>query len=269
MGSGQPDTTLSSPDATALAADSPGKIGPFADPAPASGGGPAPAQAAAPIALPQQNAQPQAASGPQPADAAGVAIPGEVLPAAATDPTGADGHTAQAGTDSTPAAIAASFTAAGHMPPVASSIATDSTAPVLGRLTTETTQPLALRIARAAQDGDKVLTVELHPADLGRVDVRLSFHADGMGVQMTIHRADTFDAFTRNRPGLEQQLAQAGINLGSGGLDLRAGQQQSGQQEAAPRSSQVRAPAIASAITPVSVMRPMQWAGNGLVNIIA
>ena len=133
----------------------------------------------------------------------------------------------------------------------------------------ETLAPLALRISRAVQDGDKVVTLELHPADLGRVEVRLSFHADGVGVQMTVDRAETFDSFSRNRTGMEQQLAQAGIDLGSGGLDLRLGQQSGGQPDPGRQSTSFRVPAAAIATMPIGVPPPLLWAGNGLLNIVA
>ena len=89
----------------------------------------------------------------------------------------------------------------------------------------EITATVAARIGRAVQDGTHVLTMQLHPAELGRVEVRLSFHDSGVGVQMTLDRAETFDTFSRNRSAMEQHLADSGINLGTGGLDLRFGQQ--------------------------------------------
>ena len=105
----------------------------------------------------------------------------------------------------------------------------------------EVTATVAARIGRAVQDGTHVLTMQLHPAELGRVEVRLSFHDSGVGVQMTLDRAETFDAFSRNRSAMEQHLANSGINLGTGGLDLRFGQQPD-------RSPQPFAPAVRIAL---------------------
>lgn len=142
------------------------------------------------------------------------------------------------------------------------------TGTMLPRVAGEAGEPVAIRIARAARDGDKSLTMELHPADLGRVEVRLSFHADGVGVQMTLDKPETFEAFSRNRAGLEQQLAQAGINLGDGGLDLRLGQQ-GGQPESERRPANLRTQAGSYAIAPPALPAAIAWAGQGLVDIVA
>jgi flagellar hook-length control protein FliK len=86
-------------------------------------------------------------------------------------------------------------------------------------------ETVTTRVVRAVQDGSHVVTMELHPAELGRVEVRLSFHEGAVGVQMTLDRPETYDAFMRDRGVMEQHLADAGINLASGGLDMRFGQQ--------------------------------------------
>jgi flagellar hook-length control protein FliK len=142
------------------------------------------------------------------------------------------------------------------------------TGAMLPRVAGEAGEPVAIRIARAARDGDKSLTLELHPADLGRVEVRLSFHADGVGVQMTLDKPETFEAFSRNRARLEQQLAQAGIDLGGGGLDLRLGQQD-GQPESERRPANLRTQAGSGAISVAALPQAIRWAAQGLVDIVA
>ncbi|HEX2942464.1 MAG TPA: flagellar hook-length control protein FliK [Rhodopila sp.] len=141
-------------------------------------------------------------------------------------------------------------------------------APLPQAATEQTQAVLAARLARAVRDGQTTLTVELHPIELGRVEVHLSFHPDGVGVQMTVDRRDTFDSFTRDRANLEQQLSQAGIDLGSGGLNLRFGQQSG---ESASRGSAVPIRSVPAAAQPLSPrsQATRTVAGLGVVDITA
>jgi hypothetical protein len=126
-------------------------------------------------------------------------------------------------------------------------------------------EQVAMHVSQALSNGEKTVTVELHPAELGRVEIRLSFHSDGMSLQMTVDRPETFDAFSRDRAGLEQQLTQAGVDFAGGGLDLRLGQQ-SGQPEGYfnARNSRVMTPAPLLGTIPA-----MRWVGNSLIDILA
>jgi flagellar hook-length control protein FliK len=126
-------------------------------------------------------------------------------------------------------------------------------------------EQVAIHIARAQSNGAKTITIDLHPAELGRVEVRLAFQSDGLSVRMTVERQETFEAFSRDRGGLEQQLAQAGVDLGGGGLDLRLGQQsdQSGYEPGGGGSRSF------SAVPAESVVPAAVWAGSGLIDILA
>jgi hypothetical protein len=122
-------------------------------------------------------------------------------------------------------------------------------------------------MAYAAQDGVQNVSIDLHPAELGHVGIELSFHAGGVSVQMTLSRQDTYEAFSRDRAALEQQLAQTGIHLGSGGLDLRFDQKRDQPPASAENASAARIqPAQAGAATQPSA-RPRL--ASGLLNIIA
>jgi flagellar hook-length control protein FliK len=109
------------------------------------------------------------------------------------------------------------------------------------------------------------MTVELHPAELGRVEIRFSFHPEGLTVRMTLDRPETFAAFSRDRAGLEQQLAQAGVDLAGGGLDLRLGQQ-SDQSNGYSAESTPRVKLASS--TPATAPASSR-VRNGLIDILA
>lgn len=127
------------------------------------------------------------------------------------------------------------------------------------------TEQIAIHVAKALNDGGKTVTVELHPADLGRVEIRFSFHSDGLDVRMTIDRPETFVAFSHDRAGLERQLTQAGVDLGGGGLDLRLGQ----QPDHPDSYSGGRNPGAQSPAPQTKQTRPVSWTSNGLLNILA
>ena len=139
--------------------------------------------------------------------------------------------------------------------------------PALQQAVGKAAETVAAQVGRAVQDGTRVLTMQLHPAELGRVEVRLSFHDAGIGVQMTVDRPETYDAFARNRSAMEQHLANSGVNLTTGGLDLRFGQQPDrGMPQ--PSMHTVRVPLSGEAAS--SELPPRaRFVRDGLVDILA
>jgi flagellar hook-length control protein FliK len=127
-------------------------------------------------------------------------------------------------------------------------------------------EQVAMHVAQSLNEGGKTVTVELHPAELGRVEIHFSFHSDGMDVHMTVDRQETFDALSHDRSGLQQQLAQAGVDLGSGGLDVHLGQQQPDQPGgySIGRNSRVAMPTPPSQTAPATL-----WVSNSLLDILA
>ena len=140
----------------------------------------------------------------------------------------------------------------------------DQTGLYSGSIVSESSRAVAMRIGRAIANGQSTLTVELNPARLGRVAVHLAFQNGGVDVRMVMSREETFQAFTQDRSGLEQQLAQAGIDLGSGGLDLRFNQTR--DPEPTPDGRLLSDDSVAPIIDADS---PIISSGSGLLNIVA
>ncbi|WP_281277506.1 flagellar hook-length control protein FliK [Hankyongella ginsenosidimutans] len=91
-------------------------------------------------------------------------------------------------------------------------------------------------VARASKDGRTEIHVRLDPVELGRVEVRLHFQADGeVRAQVTTDNPQTFDLLRRDSQSLERALQDAGIKTDSGSLSFNLRQQdhQAGQQELA------------------------------------
>jgi flagellar hook-length control protein FliK len=216
------------------------------DPGSGSAVEPAPALAAGSAISQQAEAAPVVAT----PSAGSVGTPANTLPAAGMPPSdGVSATSAGEGlADRAPAAQASA-------PAPASQALPDATPPFAGAAAlAEARDTVALRVAHAAQDGVQTISIDLHPAELGHVGIELSFHDGGVSVQMTLARHETYEAFSRDRVALEQQLAQAGLSLGSGGLDLRFGQKQDQQPAFAgtPAVARIASPHPAATASPAA-----------------
>jgi hypothetical protein len=80
---------------------------------------------------------------------------------------------------------------------------------------------LAVAIAAHTLNGDNRFEIRLDPPELGRIDVRLKFDANG---QVTSHlivdRAETLDLLRRDANDLERSLQQAGLRTSENGLQF-------------------------------------------------
>lgn len=80
---------------------------------------------------------------------------------------------------------------------------------------------LAGEIVRAAGRGDDRLTVELQPAELGRVQVALSFDGEGrLRAEFAVDRPDTLQLLQRDAQALEESLGGGGLQLADAGLSF-------------------------------------------------
>ncbi len=80
---------------------------------------------------------------------------------------------------------------------------------------------VAVNIQRAVARGENRIRIQLHPAELGQVDVRLKIGADGIVRAMVqVDRPETLDLMQRDVRGLERALQDAGLKTDSGSLNF-------------------------------------------------
>jgi hypothetical protein len=80
---------------------------------------------------------------------------------------------------------------------------------------------LAVHIARKYEAGASQFEIRLHPAELGHLDISLSVAEDGrVQAVLRAERAETLDLLQRDARVLEQQLRQAGLEVGSNALSF-------------------------------------------------
>jgi hypothetical protein len=88
---------------------------------------------------------------------------------------------------------------------------------------------LAVSIAAKAKDGQNEFNISMEPAELGRVDVRISVDAAGKAqAHLTADKPQTLQMLQRDSQTLERSLKDSGLNLSNNGLNFSLkGEQQS------------------------------------------
>jgi hypothetical protein len=103
-------------------------------------------------------------------------------------------------------------------------------ASVLSQTAVQTLSALSVQISKRLSDGNTKFAVELHPADLGRVDVALTIDRDGkVNAHLNFDTPITAAAFSAHESELRQQLSQAGLNVDNGALTFSSRDGGSGQ----------------------------------------
>jgi flagellar hook-length control protein FliK len=107
---------------------------------------------------------------------------------------------------------------------------------------------LALSIASKSLEGAKQFDIRLDPAELGRVDVRLSVDGSGTAqAHLAAERPETLALLQNNAGTLSRALQDSGVQVASNGLQfsLKGQERQAdGQQRAPSRSRSSAAPGI-------------------------
>jgi flagellar hook-length control protein FliK len=82
-------------------------------------------------------------------------------------------------------------------------------------------EQIAVQIKNAMQNGNSRLTVALHPAELGRVEVKLDIDKDKkVTATVVVDRPGTLDLLRNDAKALERALQDAGLQTGDGSLSF-------------------------------------------------
>ena len=123
----------------------------------------------------------------------------------------------------------AAFVTTANTTVVGAQASTGSQAATQGILAHAPVEQVAIHIAKAAADNVNRINIQLDPADLGRVDVKMEVGHDGR-VLATIaaDRPATLDMLQRDAAGLQRALQDAGLNADGQSLSFSL-RQDSGQ----------------------------------------
>ncbi len=89
-----------------------------------------------------------------------------------------------------------------------------------------------VHIKTAISDGNSLIKIQLEPAELGRVDVRMDVGIDGKTIMMiTADNKDTLEMLQREARNLENALRDLGLKTDAGGLSFQLRNQDQQQQK--------------------------------------
>jgi len=196
----------------------------------------------------QNNGHPQNAAVIAASDAR-TATANAAPPPAAVAPQQSTPVTAAAPADG--ASIAATNGAAQNGPPVSANQipVTLQVAPASPNAVLDT-NALAVSIATKSKDGSRQFDIRLDPAELGRVDVRITVDESGKAqAALSVEKPQTLELLQKDSSHLETALKDAGLDLSQNGLNfsLKGQQQQGGNGNApSPRGRTLNVTAVAA-----------------------
>ena len=80
---------------------------------------------------------------------------------------------------------------------------------------------ITVRLHKAVSDGQDQISFHLRPVELGRIDVKLEFAADGrVKAQIAVDNPQTLELLQRDARGLERALSDAGVKTDTGSLSF-------------------------------------------------
>ncbi|OYW13788.1 MAG: hypothetical protein B7X02_01420, partial [Rhodospirillales bacterium 12-54-5] len=88
------------------------------------------------------------------------------------------------------------------------------------------TEQVHVAVNHAVKEGIGQITIQLDPAELGRVEVKLHTGNDGQTqVSFLVDKPSTLDSLTRGAHGLERSLQEAGVKTDAGNMQFNLRQQ--------------------------------------------
>ena len=94
-------------------------------------------------------------------------------------------------------------------------------------------EQVSVQIQKAVAQGADKINIKLHPAHLGRVEVRLDIAKDGQLTAIIMaEKPETLELLQRDIRGLARSLQQAGLDANSNSFNF--GLKQNGEQQADP-----------------------------------
>ena len=98
---------------------------------------------------------------------------------------------------------------------------------------------VAFQVKTAIGDGSSKISIQLHPADLGKLDIKLEVGADGKtNVVVTADNHKTLELLQRDAQGLSKMLNDAGLKTDSGSLSFNLGGGGQNQNNSAGKNAQ-------------------------------
>jgi flagellar hook-length control protein FliK len=206
---------------------------------------------------------------PGPALANDPATPAHAAPGIAAAVAASPGPTTASASTDTDASVAGAATVA---LPATSAQAPQAAAPVASpTLTAPTIMPaaeqVAIQLKQAAQNGTNRIEIQLKPASLGAINVKLDVTHDGrITAMISADRSDTLNLLRQDSSGLQQALRDAGLQADSGSLsfNLRGDPQSSPHYSApAPTPANAATPARDSDATPSTQSQASRYRRHG------
>ena len=111
-------------------------------------------------------------------------------------------------------------------------------------------EQVSTQLINAAKDGNEKIKVQLHPAELGRVDIKLEVSQDGR--VMAVIAADnqeSLDLLQQDSKALEQALKDAGFETDQGSLNFSLNQDPDGKSQTASSEGDASSAEAAEEIT--------------------